>query len=387
MTRKTARAISARKDAAALNWVFAALLSASMALIVMIMLLGPALAQDNPNVRPPANAVTNAGPQTAPDLGGNYDINIWGGVRQGMSGHVSIPDTKAGILVDASGETWRNLRNGPLAVYGAYAMLGMIGLLVLFYLVRGRIRIHGGEAGWTIERFTSFERMGHWLLAVSFIILALTGLNVLYGRYVLLPVIGPEAFTSVSIAAKWLHNYVGFAFMLGLIMTFLTWVWYNFPHPRDIIWFVKGGGIIGNSHPAAKKFNAGQKVLFWLVMLGGLSLALSGLQLMFPFELPMFAKTFEVLNVFGFGLPTELTPNQEQQFATTWHGLVALFLTVVVIAHIYIGSVGMEGAFDAMGSGEVDANWAKEHHSLWAEEVIESERLVPRGERGTQPAE
>ena len=326
------------------------------------------------NVRPPENAVTSGAPpprpQTVPDKGGNYDKELWGELRRGAQGTVSIPDKKAGVLVDSSGETWRALRNGPLPTYGAYALGGMLGLLVLFYLIRGRIRIAHGPAGTTIERFTDFERIGHWLLAISFIILALTGLNILYGRYVLLPVMGKEAFAAMSEIAKWLHNYVALAFTVGLVMTFLTWVWYNFPHPRDLIWFLKGGGVIGSAHPPAKKFNGGQKVLFWLVMLGGISLVLSGLQLLLPYEFAFFAKTFAFLNNFGFNLPAELTANQEQQLAASWHGIVALFLTVVIIAHIYIGSVGMEGAFDAMGTGEVDVNWAKEHHSIWAEEEL-----------------
>ncbi|MBU1211263.1 MAG: formate dehydrogenase subunit gamma [Alphaproteobacteria bacterium] len=343
-----------------------------MAIVALVGITGTADAQ---NVRPPENAVTSggppsAGPQTTADKGGNYDIEIWSELRKGAAGTVSIPDKKAGILVDSSGESWRALRNGPLPVYGAYGLAGIVGLLALFYLVRGRVRVEHGMAGRTIQRFTDFERTGHWLLATSFIILALTGLNVLYGRYVLIPVVGKEVFASISLTGKWLHNYVGFAFMVGLLMTFLTWVWYNFPHPRDIVWFLRGGGLFGGGHPAAKKFNGGQKILFWLVMLGGLSLSLSGLQLLLPYDLPLFAKTFAFLNGFGFELPTALTANQEQQFATTWHGIMALVLTIIIIAHIYIGSIGMEGAFDAMGTGEVDVNWAKEHHSLWAEEEL-----------------
>jgi len=353
------------------------------------------------SVRPPADAVQSSTPpasgdeayQTAPELGGNYDAQLWSKIRQQAAGTVSIPDQKAGILVDSSGEVWRNFREGPLLDYGAYALLGVIALLAVYYLIRGRITIESGRAGWTIERFTDVERMGHWLLAVSFIILALTGLNLMYGRDILMPLIGKEAFATISQGGKWLHNYVGFAFMLGILLTFVMWIRHNIPDATDAKWIAQGGGLIGHGHPPAKKFNAGQKVLFWLVILGGFSISLSGLQLLFPFELPMFAKTFEVLNTFGFNLPTELTVNQEQQLATSWHAIMALILTAVVIAHIYIGTIGMEGAFDAMGSGHVDANWAKEHHSIWAEEKIEEERIIPRGEQATgggarpQPAE
>ncbi|MEO0731097.1 MAG: formate dehydrogenase subunit gamma, partial [Pseudomonadota bacterium] len=234
---------------------------------------------------------------------------------------------------------------------------------------------------------TDVERAGHWLLAVSFIILAISGLNLIYGKDLLIPLIGKAAFAQFSIAMKWSHNYVAFAFMLGLVLTFIMWVRENIPHPRDAVWLARGGGMVGGGHPPAKKFNAGQKILFWLVMLSGVSLSLSGVALLWPFEFPMFAKTFEVLNVFGLGLPTELTPNQEQQYAAMWHGGLAIFMTCVVIAHIYIGSIGMEGAIDAMASGDVDLNWAKEHHSLWAEEVLEEERREISKTAGVQPAE
>ncbi|MEO1280732.1 MAG: formate dehydrogenase subunit gamma [Pseudomonadota bacterium] len=388
MGATTPRVVAQRRnaDAAATSTFVMATLALLAAAMIWVMLAGTAAAQ---NVRPPSNASQSLPPnvggnvQTSPDQGGNYNIEMWSQIRKNAQGSVSIPDKKSGILVDSSGESWRSFRNGPLPAYGGYALGGIIVLLGVFYLLRGKVMIDHGRAGWTIERFTDIERMGHWLLATSFIILALTGLNVLYGRDVLMPIIGKEAFASMSIAAKWLHNYVAFAFMLGLLITFVLWIKNNIPSSTDLVWFAKGGGLFGGEHPPAKKFNGGQKVLFWLVMLGGVSISLSGLQLLFPYELPMFAKTFAFLNSFGMGLPTELTPNQEQQFATSWHGIMALFLTVVIIAHIYIGSIGMEGAFDAMGSGQVDANWAKEHHSIWADEVIEGERVTSRGSAPT----
>ena len=83
----------------------------------------------------------------------------------------------------------------------------------------------------------------------------------------------------------------------------------------------------------------------------------------------MFADTFAVLNMVGFNLPTDLTALREQQLNQLWHGIVSLALMTMIMAHIYIGSVGMEGAIDAMNTGRVDRNWAKEHHNLWVEEV------------------
>jgi formate dehydrogenase subunit gamma len=367
---------------------------AGMALALTLALSPLSAQQQEPSssVRPPPGASIPGGPNVVqPERPGNYDVEMWKKVREGLSGQVSIPDKKAGQLVQSDGEAWRNFRNGPLPRYGLWAMIGVIVVLAAFLLLRGRIRIEHGWAGHTMMRFSEIERFGHWLLAVSFIILALTGLNVLYGRYVLLPLIGAEAFSFISIWGKWLHNYVAFAFMVGLALTFIVWIRHNFPHWRDVVWLLKGGGMfVKGSHPPAWKFNAGQKILFWLVMLGGLSLSLSGLALMFPFQTALFAKTFALVNMLGFNLPTQLTPIQEMQYATSWHSIVALALIVVIVGHIYIGTLGMQGAFSAMGSGQVDVNWAKEHHSLWAEREIEKMEEVAAAETGTRrmaPAE
>lgn len=302
---------------------------------------------------------------------------------------MSIPDKRAGILIQSEGENWRAIRNGPLSTYGVWILAGMVGLLALFFLLRGRIRIEAGPSNQRVTRFVGIERFGHWLTAVSFIILGLSGLNMLYGRYFLKDLVGPQIFAQSVFYGKLFHNYVAFAFMVGLALILIMWIKDNLPSRTDVVWLLKGGGMIGkHNHPPAKKFNAGQKVLFWLVILGGISLSLTGLALMFPFEFPMFAKTFELMNsagfekLFGFALPTELSPMEEMQLSQLWHSAMALFMVAVIIAHIYIGTIGMEGAFDAMGSGEVDANWAREHHSIWYEKVRARQNGV-----GQQPAE
>ncbi|MCL4765222.1 MAG: formate dehydrogenase subunit gamma [Hyphomicrobiaceae bacterium] len=347
---------------------------AGLAVAVLIASAMPVPAQQsNPSVRPPADAVVPAEP-AAPDAvrPWSYDHEMWQKLRGGAEGKVSIPDSKAGQMIDSSGEAWRNVRNGPLPTYGAWLLAGTIALIAVFFLLRGRIKVEHGWSGRTIERFNSSERMGHWLLATSFIVLALTGLNVLYGRYVLLPVIGKAAFAAISMAGKLLHNYVAFAFMLGLLWVLVTWVRHNIPHWRDLQWIAMGGGmLVKGVHPPSWKFNAGQKILFWLIILGGISISLSGLSLMFPYELPMFAKTFAAINsVLGTELPATLTINEEMQYASIWHAAMGVFLTAVIIGHIYIGTLGMQGAFDAMGSGQVDVAWAKQHHKLWAEEAL-----------------
>lgn len=304
-------------------------------------------------------------------LGDTSDSDFWRAVRSGDAGRVSIPDKKAATLVQSEGELWRALKNGPIALYGSWALLAIVVVLCLFFALRGRIRIEHGRSDKTITRFRLIERFGHWLTAVSFVILGLTGLNVMYGRYVLLPVIGPDAFALLTWWGKHLHNYLAFAFMAGVALIFVMWVKHNIPDRTDIKWILQAGGLFSKRlHPPAKKFNAGQKVIFWLTVLGGVSISVSGWSLLFPYTTHLFSDTFALVNsVAGTDLPTPLTVLQEQQLASLWHSIMGVFLVCVIIGHIYIGSIGMEGAFDAMGSGEVDLNWAKEHHSLWVEEV------------------
>lgn len=319
-------------------------------------------------------------------LGNASDTDLWRAVRGGVAGTVSIPDKKAGRLIQSEGDNWRAIRNGPLSTWGAWALLGTIIVLALFFALRGRIRIEHGKAGVTITRFAWIERTGHWLLAVSFIILGLTGLNILYGRYVLQPLVGDQIFSTLTIWGKYLHNYLAFAFIAGLVMVFVMWVAHNIPNWTDVKWLAKGGGMFTkNTHPDARKFNAGQKIIFWAVIIGGVSVSVSGWALLFPFTTHLFGDTFGIINsIAGTTLPTDLPAIQEQQLAQLWHAIVALALTCVIIAHIYLGTIGMEGAFDAMGSGEVDLNWAREHHNLWVDDV---ERKMAKKGGEPQPAE
>jgi formate dehydrogenase subunit gamma len=304
-------------------------------------------------------------------LGNTSSSDFWRAIRQGESFSTSLPNERGAVLIQSEGDNWRAFRNGPLSEYGAWALLGIVALLALFFVIRGRIRLEHGWSGHTITRFNFVERFAHWLTATCFVVLALTGLNMLYGRYVLLPLIGPEPFSMLMLWGKYAHNFLAFGFMLGLVLMVVLWVWQNFPNRYDFVWLAKGGGMFTKgTHPPAKKFNAGQKLVFWLVVLGGISVSLSGLMLLFPFDYKAFGPTFGWVNwAFGTALPAALAPMQEMQLAQLWHAIMGLFLTVVIIAHIYIGTIGMEGAFDAMGSGQVDQNWALEHHNLWVRDL------------------
>ena len=325
-----------------------------------------------------AAVAQEAGQVPGNSLGGSSDSEFWRTVRSGDAGTVSIPDKKAGVMVQTQGEAWRNYRNGPLSSFGVWVILGIIAILALFFAIRGRIRVDSGLSGKFIQRFNKIELVAHWLTAGSFVILAITGLNMLYGRYLFAGGASPtgdfstlqSVFAAITLAGKYAHNYLAFAFMAGLVLTFVLWLRDNIPNMLDVKWLAVGGGLFSKGvHPPSRKFNAGQKFIFWIVILGGLSLSFSGVSLMFPDTFAMFAKTYAVLNVFGFSLNTNLSGIEEMQIAQIWHSLVAAVMIAIIIAHIYIGSLGMEGAFDAMATGRVDENWAREHHSIWVAEL------------------
>jgi formate dehydrogenase subunit gamma len=327
-------------------------------------------------------------------LGGASDPELWRALRYGSADvTVSSGGQVASVLMQDGGMRWLLFRQGPLATYGGYLLLGTLGFLALFYLLRGRIRIDGEKTGRTITRFKAVERFGHWLLAGSFILLGITGLITLFGRMAIIPLIGHDAFAPIAQASKWIHNNVSWAFMIALVMVFVMWVVHNIPNKTDLKWIAVGGGLLKKGvHPPAKKFNFGQKMIFWSVIVLGASISASGISLLFPFEYPMFAATFNVLNstglpqLIGFGeLPTQLAPHEEMQYAQLWHSIVAFLMMAIILAHIYIGSVGMEGAYDAMGSGEVELQWAKEHHGLWVAEVEAAEK--DREAKNAVPAE
>jgi formate dehydrogenase subunit gamma len=284
-----------------------------------------------------------------------------------IEGRGTLPDVKSSMLEQPAGRDWRRFHQVTLPWIGAIAILGMLALLVVFYLVRGMVRIEAGRSGRTLVRFSSFERMVHWMTATCFIILAISGLNITFGKQLLLPLIGPEAFTAWSQWGKYAHNYLSFPFTLGVVLIFLIWLAWNFPTRIDVRWLREGGGLVGDKHPPADRFNAGQKLIYWIVVLGGGAVAVTGYILMFPF--------------YG-------TSIAGMQLAQIIHGIVAVLFIAVMLAHIYIGTIGMEGAFEAMWDGTVDANWAKEHHSRWAEKEAAKGQISPPPPRGTmQPAE
>jgi formate dehydrogenase subunit gamma len=281
-----------------------------------------------------------------------------------VEGRIDIPDQTESVLIQPAGRTWDYFHEVILHWLGTIVILGMIAVLAVTYLVLGRLRISAGRSGIKVPRFTGFERFSHWLTAVSFVILGLTGLNITFGKILLLPLIGPDNFTALSQAAKYVHNFVSFSFAVGLVLIVELWIKDNVPRKVDIEWLKEGGGFIKSKHPPAGRFNAGEKLVFWFAHGAGAAVIVSGYLLMFPFY---------VTDIAG------------MQTAQMIHAVVAVLFVALILAHIYIGTLGMEGAFEAMGEGTVDLNWAKEHHALWLDEMRGASVEGPTGKRPPLP--
>jgi formate dehydrogenase subunit gamma len=274
-----------------------------------------------------------------------------------IEGEINQLDPRARVLIQPAGRSWDYFHQVVLRWIGAIAIIGTLAALAAGYFFLGRLRISAGRSGRKILRFKPFERTAHWLTAVSFVVLGMTGLNITFGKALLLPLIGPDAFSAFSQYAKYTHNFVSFAFVLGLALIIVIFIKDNIPDRTDVEWFKQGGGFIKSRHAPARRFNAGEKLVFWGSLGAGVLVAVSGYLLLFPFY---------VTNIFG------------MQIAQGVHAVLAILFVALILGHIYIGTLGMEGAFEAMWSGEVDYNWAKEHHDLWLEEQLAEGRAGPR---------
>jgi formate dehydrogenase subunit gamma len=311
------------------------------ALLVAVLLISgvPALAQE----QDPAAAHPIMVPNPAADL--------WRAVRQReapAAGSTQVEGVQTGVLIDRRGEDFRNYRRQDFISGAALVLGGFAGAVLLFFLLRGRIRVPGGRSGKSVLRFTDFERTVHWLAAILFIFLALTGLTLLFGRFVVLPVFGAEAFSLIASASKEGHNLFGPLFLVSLILLFICFATRNMPARGDLRWLAKGGGIIGSQHLSAGFFNALEKIWFWAVIVLGLVCSISGLVLLFP--------------VFGQG-------REIMQLALIIHGIAAVLFIGGSFGHIYIGTIGTEDSLESMTTGYVDENWARAHHDRWLAEL------------------
>lgn len=292
---------------------------------------------------------------------------IWREANSAASGFTNLPEREGGVLILSAGEDWRQLRNGPMTVYGGWMLVGVLLLIAAYYLLHGQIRTTGQPTGRTIERFTMVERAAHWINAACFVVLALTGIVLLFGKHLLLPVSGYTLFSILATMSKSAHNFVGPLFAVTLIVMFLTFVKDNFPRAGDFAWLLKGGGMFSRKvHLPSHRFNGGEKLMFWgaLVLLGT-AVAVTG----FILDFPNYGQT-----------------RSQMQDAWAIHAIAALLFVAVIMGHAYLGTIGMQGALDAMKTGYVDETWAKEHHQYWYDEVKAGKRPEKVAGGSAQPA-
>jgi formate dehydrogenase subunit gamma len=259
------------------------------------------------------------------------------------------------ILINTYGDTWARFRINEVVTYGAAMLLAMLLLIAAFFAIRGRIKIKNGLSGDRVRRFNGFQMVAHWMLAVVFLFLGLTGLVLLFGRSALIPLLGHEAFSVLALVSKQGHNYVGLLLVVSLLLMLAALVKRNLYEKGDLKWMLTAGGMLGKSHPSIGFFNLGEKCLFWLVIGLGMIIAASGIVLLLP--------------IFGQGrVVIELTH--------IVHVGSALSLLAVSFFHMYLGLYGVEGALDGMTNGYVDINWAEAHHDRWARECRDRGEVI-----------
>ncbi|MDH3377913.1 MAG: formate dehydrogenase subunit gamma [Gammaproteobacteria bacterium] len=301
------------------------------------------------------------------DQNTNQRSNYWRAVREGNSGYSAVQGTdstmrvineETSTLFNIGGQNWRQQRNGQLANYGGWLLIISLFTLTMLYLYRGRVDVNKPLSGATVPRWSLIERTIHWYTAISFVILAITGLSTIFGRVVLIPLLGAKGFAWWASVSMTLHNYIGPFFSIGVVLMLIFWIRHNIPRAGDLKWFTEGAGLKYDVHSSADKANPGEKIWFWIVVLvGGVAVCVSG----FVLDFPIWGQT-----------------RADMQLAHLVHGAGALIWIAVFFGHVYLGTIGTEGALEGMTTGRVSSEYAKQHHDIWYDKVKHLEEVTPR---------
>jgi formate dehydrogenase subunit gamma len=294
-------------------------------------------------------------------------------------GVIALPGPEYGVLIQAftqypgssfttAGEAWRQVRNDWIVPYGGALVIIVLVALAMYYFAKGPIGSDENRTGRVIERFTWFERAAHWTNAAAFVVLAISGIVMAFGQFFLLPVLGATLFGWLTYALKTLHNFAGPLFAVSLPVVFFTFLRDNFPQRGDLQWLRKAGGMFGGEEPPSGRFNAGEKLVFWIgVFVLGIFVVSSGL-------------------VLDRILPGLAYVRGDMQIAHMVHAISGVLMIALFLGHTYLGTIGMRGAYRAMKTGQVDEGWAAEHHRTWYEDIeagrIPAQRSAPREPTG-----
>ena len=295
--------------------------------------------------------------------GANPRSGYWREARQGTAGYSTAAgwdNPEAGVLIQNGGQNWRQIRNGWIANYAPWMLAAVLAALILYHLLHGQNKLSERPSGRRILRWRPHERALHATMALLFVALAVTGLSLLFGRALLIPILGKDAFAAYAGAAKNLHNYLGPAFFLCMTLVLLLWLPRNIPNRTDWEWIRRWGGLFGKgAHPDAGFMNGGEKVWYWIVFLAGGAVCVSGMVMDFP----------------NYGQSRET-----MQWANIIHGGLSIAWLSAALGHIYIGTLGTEGALEGMRTGYVSEEWARQHHNLWLKDAQKSGAAAPQGE-------
>jgi formate dehydrogenase subunit gamma len=327
-----------------------------LAAAASILFAGNVQAQQTPTQEQQQRQVTQPG-NNAP---------VWRDVRrEGQKHTTTVKGRETEVLVQSWGDTWRRIRNGPVTFWGGWLVVAVVLAIAALYFTKGPVKVHDAPSGRRIHRFSAIEQVAHWCMAISFVVLGISGLVMFFGKHLLLPIIGYTLFAWLTALCKNLHNFVGPFFIVATVIFVVLFIRDNLPRAYDLKWFAKSWAYLtGKEHVPSGRFNAGEKVWFWGgVVVLSVVVSWSGLILLFP----NFDQTRAVM-----------------QEAWIWHAVAALIYIALSLGHIYLGTLGVEGAYQAMRTGYVDEVWEKEHHEIWYNEVKSGRRREAPG--GAVPA-
>ncbi len=288
----------------------------------------------------------------------NPGTELWREIRQRnfpLQGSSQVKGVDSNLLINVEGDRWARFRVNQLVNFGAIALAGIVLLLLAFYVIRGKVGVEEGLSGRMVHRFTDYERIIHWVLALVFLLLAITGFILLLGRPFILPFLGKEVFAVFASASKEGHNLFGPVFIVSLLMMLFSFAKRNIYEKGDMTWLLRGGGLIGKSHVTGGFFNMGEKTWYWIVILVGLVISVSGVILVSP-SLGQGRVIMELSHVIHVG--------------------AAIILMAISLGHMYLGSIGSEGTLESMKTGYVDINWVAAHHDRWVKEIHDGNLIV-----------